>query len=105
MRLGISPDISPATSQKVTPLHKTTVMMNFTNRSKMRPNANFNRVSPKFEQESQKTWSLKKKFRQFNQTMAEIGRRPANDGDLSRIPLNLQNSVESINYAPESGVE
>ena len=37
--------------------------------------------------------------------MAEIGRRPANDGDLSRIPLNLQNSVESINYAPESGVE
>lgn len=37
--------------------------------------------------------------------MAEIGRRPANDGDMSRIPLNLQNSVESINYAPESGVE
>lgn len=39
----------------------------------------------------------------FNQTMAEMKR--FNDGDLSRIPLNLQNSVESINYVPESGAE
>ena len=46
MRLGISPDMSPANSSKVTPLHKTTVMMNFTNRSKMMPNVHLKRASP-----------------------------------------------------------
>ena len=35
--------------------------------------------------------------------MAEMKRQT--DGDLSRVPLNLQNSVESIINVPESGLE